>query len=182
MNPCVIWLTGLSGAGKTTLAKFLYDDMIRKNIPVQWLDGDRLRSHLPKLGFSREDRNQHIQNVGQMARDLEKEGFVVICSFISPYAEARQSVRQICRHFVEVYVSTPLAECERRDPKGLYARVRGGEIKGFTGVDDPYEIPRAPELEMDTTAIPLPQAAQIVFDYLHLHVRKDDVRGSLGAS
>ena len=149
--PVVVWLTGLSGAGKTTLAKHLVERFEEKEIPVEFLDGDIVRNIFPKTGFSREERDRHIKRIGFLAGILERNGISVVASFISPYKESRDFVRDNCSNFFEVYVATPLAECEKRDVKHLYARARAGEIKHFTGIDDPYEEPENPELKIDTT-------------------------------
>jgi adenylylsulfate kinase len=146
----VIWLTGLSGAGKTTLAVRLAEWLAARGLPVERLDGDILRGHFPDTGFTRHERDEHIRRVGFMASLLEKHGVAVVCSFISPYRQARQEVRDMCRRFVEVYVRASVEVCEARDVKGLYARARAGQIANFTGLDDPYEPPDDPELIVDT--------------------------------
>jgi len=149
-NNYVVWLTGLSGSGKSTLAEKVYLYLKDQGLRVERLDGDVVRSQFPQTGFSKKDRNDHIRRVGSMASSLERQGVIVVASFISPYKEAREEVRRACKNFIEVYVDTPLQECERRDPKGLYKKVRSGQISHFTGVDDPYEIPEAPEIIIKT--------------------------------
>lgn len=148
--PFVLWLTGLSGSGKSTLANLIFDDLVEKNYKVEQLDGDTVRSVFPQTGFSRDERNSHIKRVGYLASILEKNGVIVIASFISPYKESREFVRGLCKNFIEVYVNTSIEECERRDVKGLYKKVREGRIKHFTGIDDPYEIPENPEITVNT--------------------------------
>lgn len=148
----VIWLTGLSGAGKSTLADAVVDLLRKTRGRVEWLDGDAIRQVFPSTGFSREARSEHIRRVGFCASLLEKHGVTVVVSLVSPYRDARQFVRGLCRNFIEVHVATPLEECERRDVKGLYARARRGELQSFTGIDDPYEPPDRPELVIDTTS------------------------------
>ncbi len=143
---CVLWLTGLSGAGKSTLAEKLYDYLIENGQKAEHLDGDNVRSIFPKTGFSKEERNNHIKIMGYIASRLENHGVTVIASFISPYKESRELVRQMCSDFLEIYVATSLEECEKRDVKGLYKKARANEIKNFTGIDDPYEKPENPEL------------------------------------
>jgi adenylylsulfate kinase len=150
MRAFVLWFTGLSGSGKSTLADQVYQHLARQGYAVEHLDGDTLRGVFPGTGFDRQSRNEHIMRVGVMAALLEKHGVIVIASFISPYREAREFVRKRCRHFMEVYVNASLEECERRDVKGLYARARAGEIRQFTGIDDPYEAPQSPELVIHT--------------------------------
>jgi adenylylsulfate kinase len=120
----------------------------------------------PNTGFSREERNAHVKRVGYLASRLEHHGVLVVCALISPYAAARLDVRNMCRRFVEVFVSTPLEECERRDVKGLYARARRGEIAQFTGVSDPYEAPSTPEVTIDTTLVRPDQAVMLIMKAL----------------
>ncbi len=151
IKPSVIWFTGLSGAGKSTISEAVYERLKKKGLKIEHLDGDVVRSIFPTTGFSKEERNRHIKRVGFLASMLEKNGVFIIASFISPYKESRDFVRNLCSNFREVYVSTPLAECERRDSKGLYAKARKGEIKQFTGIDDPYEVPQNPEITVDTS-------------------------------
>ena len=132
-------------------------------VPTELLDGDAIRALSP-TGFSRADRDAHVQRVGFLASRLEHHGVTVLCALISPYAGARGAVRSMCRTFLEIYVATPLHECERRDPKGLYARARRGEIASFTGVSDPYEAPTAPDLTIDTSTIHLHAGVQAVLE------------------
>lgn len=146
----VLWFTGLSGSGKTTIAKLVLARCKELGIAVEWLDGDVTREFLPQTGFSKADRDANVLQAGFIARMLQKNGITVVASYISPYAETRAKVRAMCGNFIEIYVSTPLEECERRDAKGLYAKARAGEIKNFTGIDDPYEPPQNPELIIDT--------------------------------
>jgi len=160
--PCVIWFTGLSGSGKSTVALALHERLIRQKVRAECLDGDAIRSLIPGLAFSRDERDAHVNRVGDWASQLEHQGIVAICSLISPYRQARAEARRRCRRFFEIYLSTPLRECERRDPKGLYARVRRREISNFTGVDDPYEPPEAPDLTIDTTFVEVAESVSRV--------------------
>lgn len=160
--PSVLWFTGLSGAGKSTIAEEVYKNLKNKGLKVEHLDGDKVRKIFPSTGFSKEDRDRHIKRVGFLASILEKNGIIVIASFISPYKESRDFVRNQCTNYKEVYVSTPLEECEKRDAKGLYAKVRKGEIKQFTGVDDPYEEPVNPEIIVSTVNQTVAESVQIV--------------------
>lgn len=162
-HPAVIWFTGLSGAGKSTIAEQVVAALQQRGIPVEYLDGDRVRELFP-TGFSKEDRDAHIARIGFIAHLLEKHGVTVVASFVSPYRTARDKVRSLCSRFLEIYVATPLAECERRDVKGLYKRARNGEISNFTGISDPYEPPLHPELIIDTTRVPLQQARDLVLN------------------
>ncbi len=146
-----LWFTGLSGSGKSTIAERVALKLERRGIPVEILDGDVVRTHLSKgLGFSREDRDENIKRVGFICQLLTRHGVAVIASVISPYREARDYNRQKIKNFVEVYTRCPVEVCEARDLKGLYQKARSGEIKGFTGVDDPYEPPLNPEVTCKT--------------------------------
>lgn len=168
-RPAVLWFTGLSGSGKSTIADEVARELALRNVDVERLDGDSIRSLFPGTGFTRAEREDHLKRVGHIAALLEKHGVTVIASFVSPYADSRRAVRDMCRNFIEVHVSTPLEECERRDVKGLYGRARRGELKNFTGIDDPYEAPRNPEITLDTTGMTVNQAARLVLDYLSGH-------------
>ena len=166
LKPAVLWFTGLSGSGKSTVSERVYPILKERGYRVEHLDGDVNRDIFPKTGFSKEDRNAHIKRVGYLASRLQAHGVFVIGSFISPYKESREFVRNLCEDFVEIYISTPLEECERRDVKGLYEKARKGEITQFTGIDDPYEAPENPELEIDTTDISVDDAVDMVIEYL----------------
>ena len=166
ITPFVLWLTGLPGSGKTTLANATYEKLSKNGYRLERLDGDKVRSIFPTTGFSKEERNTHIQRVGFLASILEKNGIIVIASFISPYQETRDFVRTLCRNFVEIYMATPLEECERRDTKGLYKKARRGEIGHFTGVDDPYEVPNDAELAIDAANESVEKSVDKVLKYL----------------
>jgi len=143
----VLWFTGLSGAGKTTIADEVYKALNKLGYKLERLDGDSIRQNLTKdLGFSRKDRAENIKRVAYVCSLLSKHGVGVVASFISPYKSEREIVRRKSTNFIEVHVSTPLNICEKRDPKGLYAKARKGEIENFTGVNDPYEKPENPEI------------------------------------
>jgi adenylylsulfate kinase len=149
----VLWFTGLSGSGKSTIAVRVHQELLRRGVDVEYLDGDALREVFPSTGFTREEREEHLRRTGYMAGRLAAHGVTVVASFVSPYRDSRAFIRRHCPEFVEIYVSTPLEECERRDVKGLYARARRGEIRNFTGIDDPYEPPEHPELTLDTRVL-----------------------------
>lgn len=172
VRPAVIWLTGLPCAGKSTIAREVEAELRRRGLPVESLDGDTIRAVFPKTGYSRGDRDAHVRRVGHLASRLESHGIFVVAALISPYAESRDFVRGICQNFIEVHVATPLAECERRDVKGLYARARSGDLRGFTGIDDPYEAPRSPELVLDTTALSVKEATDRVLALLDERARQ----------
>ena len=148
--PPVIWFTGLSGAGKTTLARAILKELKSLGFKCELLDGDEIRDLLPPMGFSEKDRNTHVSRVGILAKYLQRNGVASVVSLISPYRESRNYVRRLCDNFYEVYVETPLEICEKRDPKGLYQKARMGEIQNFTGIDAPYEIPQHPEIIINT--------------------------------
>ena len=147
-----VWFTGLSGAGKSTVAEMLYHEFQAREMKTEILDGDVVRQNLSKgLGFSKEDRDTNVLRIGFVAELLTRNGVAAICCPISPYRETRDQVRAMIGEFVEVYVHATLDELsQNRDPKGLYKKALAGEIKGFTGVDDPYEVPERPELVLDT--------------------------------
>ena len=166
----VLWFTGLSGAGKTTIANIVEPELERRGFVVDHLDGDIVRTHLSKgLGFSKEDRDTNIARIGWVASRLARAGAVVIVSAISPYEEMRKHARSLVEQhapFVEIYVATSLEECSRRDPKGLYAAAFAGEIEDFTGVSAPYEEPSAPEVRIDTTGVSPTESARVVLEAL----------------
>src|SRR5262249_45349766 len=161
-----IWFTGLSGAGKSTITDALTEMLTECGRQVTVLDGDVVRTHLSKgLGFSKEDRDTNILRIGYVASEIVRHGGAVICAAVSPYRAARNEVRNMvgADNFVLAYVNTPIDVCEQRDIKGLYAKARRGEVKGFTGVDDPYEAPIDPDLILETTNCdPEENAQQIV--------------------
>ncbi len=145
----VLWFTGLSGAGKTTLARSVIS-VLEGKTPVEHLDGDVIREKFPGTGFTEEERKKHIQRVGFIAHLLEKNNVAVVVSLISPFRETRDDIRAMCTNFIEIHLSTNLSVCESRDVKGLYKKARNGEIKHFTGIDSPYEPPLNPELIINT--------------------------------
>ena len=147
----VLWLTGLSGAGKSTIAEWVVDRLRARDYRVEHLDGDAIRALFPEVGFDRASRESNVRRVGHLASRLAHHGIVVVASLISPYAASREFVRALCAHFIEVHVATPLHECERRDPHHVYARARSGELANVSGLDAPYECPSNPELRIDTS-------------------------------
>ncbi len=161
-----LWFTGLSGAGKTTIAHLVGPELDRRGHIVEYLDGDTVRTHLSKgLGFSKEDRDAHIERVGWVSSRLTRHGAAVIAAAISPYDETRRTARAMVEQFgpfVEVFVKASVDECARRDVKGLYAKAFAGEITGFTGVDDPYEVPEDAEIVIDTEAHEPEESARLI--------------------
>jgi bifunctional enzyme CysN/CysC len=166
-----VWLTGLSGSGKSTIAYGVEEILVAGGRAAYVLDGDNLRHGInADLGFSKEDRSENIRRVGEIARLMADAGLVVLAPIISPYRADRDKVRskheEIGLQFVEVFVDTPLEVCEERDPKGLYARARAGEIEGMTGVDDPYEEPQSPDVTVDSSVVGVDDAVAAILGRL----------------
>jgi len=162
-----LWFTGLSGAGKTTLAHIVETEMRRHNLKVEILDGDVVRTNLSKgLGFSKEDRDTNIRRIGFVCHLLSRNGVAAISAAISPYREIRDEVRKMIGDFVEVYVHCPVEVCAKRDVKGLYAKAMSGEIPVFTGVSDPYEEPLNPEVIVDSSTETVEESAQKILKKL----------------
>ncbi len=166
IRPAVIWFTGLPGSGKSTVADWVAGELRRRGLPVERLDGDAVRRSFPAMGFTRKERDEHIRRIGHLAGTLESNGIFVVASFVSPYADGRAFARAAARSFLEVHVATPLEECEKRDPKGLYARARKGELRDFTGINDPYETPQAPDVTIDTSRESVEESGRKVLDAL----------------
>ncbi|WP_163859854.1 adenylyl-sulfate kinase [Paenibacillus elgii] len=166
---CVLWLTGLSGSGKSSIATELDRRFYSRKIRSYVLDGDNIRHGLNKnLGFSPEDRKENIRRIGEVSKLFVDAGLFTITAFISPYLEDREMVRHMFREgeFIEIYVSCPIEECEKRDPKGLYQKARNGEIKEFTGISSPYESPRNPELVIETDKLTINQSVDKIMQFL----------------
>ena len=165
----VIWFTGLSGSGKSTIANATEKVLHDMGLQTYILDGDNVRMGLTKdLGFSHEDRTENIRRIAEVANLFADSGSIILTAFISPYRDDRDNAREIIGNedFIEVFVSADLSVCEERDPKGLYKKARAGEIKGFTGIDAPYEEPINPELVVETDKCDIEACAQIVIEYL----------------
>jgi bifunctional enzyme CysN/CysC len=171
-KPAVLWFTGLSGAGKSTIANLVEKKLAAMGRHTFLLDGDNVRHGLNKdLGFTEADRIENIRRVGEVAKLMTDAGLIVLTAFISPFRAERDMVRAMMAdgEFVEIFVDTPLAEAERRDVKGLYAKARAGELPNFTGIDSPYEPPEHPELRIDTTAMTAEEAADRIVEQLLAH-------------
>jgi adenylyl-sulfate kinase len=165
-----LWFTGLSGAGKSTIASLVGDELRTRGRFAELLDGDEVREHLSRgLGFSKADRDENIRRIGWVAAVLARNGVIAVTAAISPYRAGRDEVRSWTRHFVEIHVATSLEECEARDVKGLYARARAGEIPEFTGVSDPYEAPLNPEIRIETAGQTPAASAAVVVAWLERH-------------
>jgi adenylylsulfate kinase len=166
-----LWFTGLSGSGKSTIAFTLEHALVQRGRLAYVLDGDNVRHGLNKnLGFSAADREENIRRIGEVAKLFADAGVLTMASFISPYRKDRDVVRALHVEakvpFIEVHLATPIETCEQRDPKGLYKKARAGQLKGFTGIDDPYEAPLQAEITIDATSMSPQQAAQQLMDYL----------------
>lgn len=172
-RPHVIWFTGLSGAGKSTLANLLDQRLHAQGIRSFVLDGDLLRTGLNRgLGYSDADRSENIRRAAEVARLMADAGLVVLVAFISPFRRDRDVARALfaAGQFTEVFLDTPLAVAEQRDPKGLYARARRGEIPQFTGIDSPYEVPESPELRIDTATSTVEDALELLLQHINVQI------------
>jgi bifunctional enzyme CysN/CysC len=172
-KPCLLWFTGLSGAGKSTIANILEQKLVAQGAHTYLLDGDNVRHGLNKdLGFTDADRVENIRRVGEVAKLMVDAGLIVMASFISPFRDERRMVRDLLEpgEFIEVFVDTPLDVAEDRDVKGLYKKARAGAITNFTGIDSPYEPPEHAEVSLDTTSLSAEEAAEQVLDYLKSHL------------
>jgi adenylylsulfate kinase len=168
-KPCLLWFTGLSGSGKSTIANALDVALHNRGYHTFLLDGDNVRHGLcSDLGFSDDDREENIRRVGEVCKLFADAGLIVMSAFISPFTSDRRMVRKLfpAGEFIEVFMDTPLATCEERDPKGLYRKARSGEIKHFTGIDSPYEIPSHPELRLDTSTLSVKECVDTLIAYL----------------
>ena len=171
-KPALLWFTGLSGAGKSTLAGALEAELMQRGIHTYLLDGDNVRHGLcSDLGFATADRQENLRRVGEVAKLMVDAGLVVLAAFVSPYRAERDAIRARFNQeeFIEVFVDTPLAACEARDPKGLYKKARAGEIKHFTGIDDPYETPLQPEIHLVNDELPIAEGVARLLTALRQH-------------
>jgi bifunctional enzyme CysN/CysC len=174
---CVLWLTGLSGAGKSTIANRIEQLLAAQGRHTYLLDGDNVRHGLSKdLGFTAQDRVENIRRVAEVAHLMVDAGLIVLVSFISPFRSERRMARDLFApgEFFEVFIDTPLAQAEQRDVKGLYAKARRGELKNFTGIDSPYEVPEIPEIRIDTTVMDVQAAAEYIIGHLQVSQRAQD--------
>ncbi len=173
-NAKVLWLTGLSGSGKSTIAQDLERQLYNNGFFPQVLDGDNIRVGINNnLGFSIEDRKENIRRIAEIAKLYFNSGIITICSFISPTIEIRNFARTIigAENFMEIYINTPLEICEARDVKGLYKKARAGEIKGFTGIDSPYEAPQNPDIEILTAKLTVEESSQQILDKINSMIK-----------
>jgi adenylylsulfate kinase len=168
-KPSILWFTGLSGSGKSTIANAVEVKLLELQKHTYLLDGDNIRMGLNKgLGFSDEDRVENIRRIGEVAKLFVDSGLIVLTAFISPFRKERQSIRKLVEEgeFIEVFIDTPLAVCENRDPKGLYQKARDGEIPNFTGISSPYEAPQNAEIVIKTDQLTIAEAVEQIVDYL----------------
>ncbi|MEQ9544788.1 MAG: adenylyl-sulfate kinase [Marinobacter sp.] len=168
-KPCLLWFTGLSGSGKSTIANALDVALHSRGYHTFLMDGDNVRHGLCKdLGFSDEDRVENIRRIGEVSKLFADAGLIVLSAFISPFTSDRRMVRNLfpAGEFIEVFMETPLDTCEQRDPKGLYEKARAGQIKNFTGIDSPYEAPEYPEVRLDTSTLSVDQCVETLIGYL----------------
>jgi len=166
----LIWLTGLSGSGKSTIANALEIELFNKNIQTYVLDGDNVRKGINKdLAFSPEDRTENIRRIAEIAKLMTDAGIVVLAAFISPYRKDRENIKEIVgdNNFIEVYLNTPIEECEKRDVKGLYKKARQGKIKNFTGINAPYEVPINPKIEIKTELLTVDESVASIIGVLN---------------
>ena len=166
LRPAVIFLTGLSGAGKTTIAKALQKKLKEEGIVPVMLDGDEIRNVIQLTAFDEESRKKHNLNIGYISSLFEKQGNIVIVSLISPYDDIRNEIRKMCANFVEVYVATDLETCINRDPKGLYKKAQAGEIKDFTGISAPYFPPLNPEIIINTSNLTISECSNLILNFI----------------
>ena len=162
IKPAVIWLTGLVRSSKSDIAKEVTERLRKKGLKAEHLDGHTIRNLFPETGFEKEEVNEHIKRVGYLAKKLEEQGVFVVASFLSPYKESREFVKDMCGNFLEIYISTPLEICEERDTSGVYKKAREGEIKNLPGVNVEYEKPGNPFMSIDTTNMDTKAAAEVM--------------------
>ena len=168
-KPCILWFTGLSGSGKSTIANAVELELFKRGRKTYLLDGDNVRHGLNKdLGFSEQDRIENIRRIGEVAKLFVDSGLIVLTAFISPFKSDRQIARSLVKYdeFIEVFIDTPLEVCEQRDPKGLYKKARDGAIKNFTGISSPYEAPEEPQIHIKTDEHSIQECVDIVINYL----------------
>ena len=168
-KPCILWFTGLSGSGKSTIANAVELELFKRGRKTYLLDGDNVRHGLNKdLGFSEQDRIENIRRIGEVAKLFVDSGLIVLTAFISPFKSDRQIARSLVKYdeFIEVFIDTPLEVCEQRDPKGLYKKARDGAIKNFTGISSPYEAPEEPQIHIKTDEHSIEECVDIVINFL----------------
>ncbi len=179
-KPCVIWFTGLSGSGKSTISNAVEVELFKRGIKTYLLDGDNIRHGLNKdLSFSEIDRIENIRRIGEVSKLFVDSGLIVLTAFISPFKSDRQIAKSLVEYdeFIEVFIDSPLDVCESRDPKGLYKKARDGAIKNFTGISSPYELPEEPQIHIKTNEYAISECADIILNYL---IKYGYIKGNLG--
>jgi len=175
-KPLLLWFTGLSGSGKSTIANAVEKVLVSKHVHTYTLDGDNVRKGLnTNLSFSPEDRTENIRRIAEVANLMIDAGLVVLAAFVSPYKKDREDIQNIvgASNYVEIFINTPLSACEERDVKGLYAKARKGEIANFTGISAPYEAPQNPAIEIDTTDVSVADAVAIILKHIENKLKHD---------
>jgi len=162
VKPCVVWITGLSRSGKSTIAEKVTKELKTKGLKAEHLDGRNIRHLFPETGYTKKEVNEHIKRVGYLAKKLEEQNVFVVASFLSPYKESREFVRELVDNFVEVYISTPVAVCAERDTSGIFEAAKKGEVQNFPGINMTYEVSDNPELTIDTTDTSTEEASKII--------------------
>lgn len=170
IQPFVVWITGLARSGKSDIGRKLTEKLKEKGLKAEHLDGHSIRDLFPQTGFKREEVNQHIERIGYLANKLEEQGVFVVASFLSPYKESREFVKNICKNYVEVYISTPAEYCEKIDDKGIYKQARNGKIINFPGVNTDYDVPVNPMLNIDTSKMTIEEAADKIFKHINKYI------------
>ena len=166
IEPFNLWFTGLPLSGKTTIANKVYEELQKLDIPLERIDSKDIREMFPNVGYSKEERIRHIKRIGHLVQTLQKNSISTVCSFVSPYREARKNIREMVKNNVVVYIKADIEECKKRDYKGVYEKALSGEIKNFTGISDIYEEPQHAELGIDTQKISSDEAAEMIVKYI----------------
>ena len=166
IEPFNLWFTGLPLSGKTTIADKVYKELQKLDIPLERLDSKDIREVVPNIGFSRDDRNRHMKRIGHLIQTLQRNSISTVCSFVSPYREARKNIRKMVKNNIVVYVKADIKECQKRDYKGVYKKALSGEIENFTGISDVYEEPQHVELVIDTQKISSNEATEMIVKYI----------------
>ncbi|NOX66683.1 MAG: adenylyl-sulfate kinase [Chlorobi bacterium] len=163
VKPMVVWITGLSRSGKSQIGRLLVETLKKKDFKVEHLDGHTIRGLIPGTGYTRKEVNDHIKRVGYLGKKLEEQGVIVVATFLSPFSESREFVKNLVENFYEVYISTPAEVCAERDDKGVYKKAMNGELENFPGVSVEYEIPSNPKLTIDTTNTSIDKSAELIY-------------------
>jgi adenylylsulfate kinase len=166
IEPFNLWFTGLPLSGKTTIANKVYEELQKLDIPLERIDSKDIREMFPNVGYSKEERIRHIKRIGHLVQTLQKNSISTVCSFVSPYREARKNIREMVKNNIVVYIKADIEECKKRDYKGVYEKALSGEIKNFTGISDVYEEPQHAELVIDTQKISSNEAAEMIVKYI----------------